>query len=283
MKRPVQATEMQDRSLKPLLAFLASFAGLALGYVYVGRLRQAFFFIAVVMATISLASWSRIVLTPTGFYITAASLIMIAIVPMVHCPMIALRERTSTRKKYNTWWAYVGWIIASIFCSQALLELRPTVFGYDNYELPSQSMFPTLQQGDYIIVDTWVFGKTGPKVGDLVVFDIGDAAGTMYVKRIVGLPGDSLEIRDATLFRNGAAVDEPYLAVVDSAAGMGKEVEAITLGESQYFVLGDNRTRSKDSRYLGPVPAQRLHGVARLRWFSYDDGARWERFPFVFE
>lgn len=275
--------ETPDRSLNPVLAFLANFVVLALGYVYVGRIRLAWVVVAALMVTVSVASWSRLIFTQTGFFVTAALLISITIVPLVHSPIIALREKKSAPKKYNTWWSYVGWIVASIVLAQTLPGLRPVIFGYNVFRLPSQSMSPTLLAGDFVITDTWVPEEKGPRFGELYVFDIGDAQGTMYLKRIVGLPGDSLEIRDAKLFRNGEAIDEPYVADVDSPMGMGKEFGPVTLGESQYFVLGDNRTRSKDSRYLGPVPADQLHGLVRMRWFSYDGGVRWDRFPFVFE
>ena len=275
--------ETPDRTLNPVLAFLANFLGPALGYVYVGRLKLVWVIVGTLFAVVSLASWSRLVLTQTGFYLTAALLVAISIVPLVHSPIIALREKKAPPKKYNAWWFYIAWIVAGLLLTQTLPGLRSMAFGYDIFDLPSQSMSPTLQEGDYIVVDTWAPERTAPKFGDLYVFDIGDGRGTKYVKRVVGLPGDHLEIRDALLFRNGLPVNEPYLAHVDGVMAMGKEFGPEILGDAEYFVLGDNRSRSRDSRYLGPVPAERLHGLVRLRWFAYDDGIRWDRFPFEFK
>ena len=93
------------------------------------------------------------------------------------------------------------------------------------------------------------------------------------------MPGETIEIRSNNLVRDGQTIAEDYPATDDPMADFGP----VVLGEGEYFVLGDNRARSKDSRYIGPISQDQLHGLVKLRWFAIDGEVAWDRFPFVFE
>jgi signal peptidase I len=111
------------------------------------------------------------------------------------------------------------------------------------------------------------------------VFDLNDGYGTKYLKRVVGLPGETIELRSNKLIRDGQPIAENYPATDAPVADFGP----VVLGEGQYFVLGDNRARSKDSRYIGPISHDQLRGLVRLRWLAIDGEVAWDRFPFVFD
>jgi len=271
------------RSLKPAIASLANLVGLGLGYIYVGRIRAALLLFFCLVGIVALASWSGLIFDPVGIYIVVAAVVLVGLFPFVHCLFIAIREKSAPKKFYNVWWFYALWIIVPWVLNQNLLDARSVLFGYEPFNVPSTSMSPTLQQGDFIMVDTWSFKESGVEVGDIFVFTLNDEFGSKYVKRIIGLPGDTIELNDGRLLRNGQVVIEPHIAPRDSAKGYGRDFSQVLLGEEHYYVLGDNRAFSRDSRYLGPISEEQLHGKVRLRWFSYDNGVRWDRFPFVFD
>jgi signal peptidase I len=111
-----------------------------------------------------------------------------------------------------------------------------------------------------------------------VVFEKPGQPGIKYVKRIVGVAGDRLEVRDAVLYRNGEAVIEPYLHAPVGYHTYGREYAPTLVGRGQVFVLGDYRDDSLDSRAWGPIPIDHLHGRAEYIWLSLAVGVdRWKR------
>lgn len=136
------------------------------------------------------------------------------------------------------------------------------------------SMLPTLDPGDRIFVDrvSWRLSSELAR-GDVVVFRAWDED-KLYVKRIVGLPGDTLAMQDGEVFVNGERLDEPYL--VQHA---DESKPAIDLGPDEYFVMGDNRPSSADSRLHGPVEREAIIGRAWAIFWPVDDVAWLHRTP----
>jgi signal peptidase I len=114
------------------------------------------------------------------------------------------------------------------------------------YLVPSDSMVPTLETSDYIVG----FGVKSSDLqhGDIVVFGT-EKQGGFYVKRIIGMPGDTIAILKGVVYRNGQEVEEPYV----ENPGV-EDFGPITVPKGRVFVMGDNRTNSLDSRWFGPVP-----------------------------
>lgn len=135
------------------------------------------------------------------------------------------------------------------------------------YRVEQRSMEATLLQGDLVLVD-----KLGPKIGgfhrfELVIFTAPGAwsgeLDTPYVKRIVGLPGETVDLVDGRLLVDGNPLDEPYANGETLPTG---ETERWEIGDNEYFVLGDNRGDSVDSRVFGPVDASSIIGRVALRY-----------------
>jgi signal peptidase I len=119
-------------------------------------------------------------------------------------------------------------------------------------------MLPTLNDGDIVLVRKHVEGFNR---GDIVIFRHPDDQSVTIVKRIIGLPGESVEIRDGRVFINGSVLDEPYLAT----ANLNREQMNLTIiPDLSFFVLGDNRRNSSDSRYWGVLPKKLIRGKAVL-------------------
>ncbi len=132
--------------------------------------------------------------------------------------------------------------------------------------LSGPSMLPNLHEGEYLLISrmNYLFGE--PQRGDIVVFDPpGNPPGApRLIKRMIGLPGDTLEFRDKVLYVNSEVLNEPYLN--EPCRGSCAD-RAWTLGENEYFLMGDNRNNSNDSRAFGPIPRDRIVGQAIFRYW----------------
>ena len=168
----------------------------------------------------------------------------------------------------------------------ALLIFLALQFSIQNFRVEGSSMEPTLQEGQYIIVnrlaylnfayehleallpfvdfrddDGAVFPLQPPDRGDVAIFRYPEDPSLDFVKRVIALPGDTVAIDHGQVYVNGAALDEPYLTQVDY-----RDMEERLIPSGSYFVMGDNRRRSDDSRDWGNVPAENFVGRA---WVIY--------------
>jgi signal peptidase I len=155
----------------------------------------------------------------------------------------------------------------------ATLDPRARLLGLTTYSIPSRSMAPTLEVGDYIAVSTAAYGFSEPKRGDVVVFNAPNSQGINYVKRITALPGDRVAINHSQLLINGLPVTEPYLNPDQShATAQTTEMPERVIADGELFVLGDNRNNSNDSRFFGTVPRASLIGRVMGIWYSGEMG-----------
>jgi len=137
------------------------------------------------------------------------------------------------------------------------------------------SMEPTFESGEYLIIDQLTYHFEPPQYGDVVIFHYPKDPSKYFIKRIIGKPGDTILIERGIVFRyndenpDGVEIDEPYL----SDAHRSRDSFRVTLEENQYFVLGDNRAESSDSRIWGPLPAELIVGRPLIRLFPPQDAA----------
>lgn len=157
------------------------------------------------------------------------------------------------------------------FVVAAILAIVIRTFLLGPYKIPTGSMIPTFMIGDRIFVDKVSYRFKEPQRGDIIVFKYPLDKKKDFVKRLIGLPGDKIEIVDGKLIINGEVLDyEPfsknyYYNVKDSE--YGKLGQVVTVPEKHYFAMGDNSAHSSDSRSWGFVPEDNLVGKAFLIWW----------------
>jgi signal peptidase I len=213
----------------------------------------------------------------------------------------ALRELNRGRTRLAFLWEWT-----KIFQISVLLFLLIRTFFVEAFKIPSGSMEKTLQVGDFLLVNKLAYGAEipfthkrlprlrDPQRGDVIVFEWPEDPTKYLVKRLVGVPGDTLEMRDGALIRNGGVVSERYVEhtepdidpapedfrwqrdyLVRTAAAVGgyhpsrNNWGPLVVPKGNYFALGDNRDNSLDSRYWGFVPDSMLKGRPIVVYYSY--------------
>jgi signal peptidase I len=185
---------------------------------------------------------------------------------------------------------------AQSLAATLVIALFVITFSVQAFQIPSESMEKTLLTGDYLLVDKVLYGSSAlggalpyreVERGDVIVFRPPHMPEQHFVKRVIGLPGDRIQMRDRRVWVNGALLEEGYAVYTrDAAYGGGSEAgmdetgrrrmrRQLRMGElevpaGQYFVLGDNRDHSLDSRYWGFVPRENIVGRPLLIYFSME-------------
>ena len=158
----------------------------------------------------------------------------------------------------------VEWVVILVAALTVAIVVK--TFLIQAFYIPSGSMEPTLKPGDRVLVNKLSYDLHPIHRGDIVVFrrppsEAGDTTIRDLIKRVIGLPGDRIEARDGVVYINGQALKEPYLP----AGTVTTTLPLTTVPSGQYFVLGDNRGNSKDSRFIGPIPSHLIVGRAFVR------------------
>lgn len=207
------------------------------------------------------------------------------------------------------------WVKSIVFAVAAWLLLR--TFLIEAFKIPSGSMENTLLIGDHLFANKAVYGAQvpftrirtpafrEPERNDLLVFDSVEEEGLKVVKRLIGLPGDTLAMKGGRLHRNGVPVDEPYVRHDNPTLSEGPQNRAkmrawqirhlagadsesynpdlqdwgpIVVPPDSFFMMGDNRDISYDSRYWGFLPRSSVRGTPLIIYYSYDPGS-WRALP----
>ena len=176
-----------------------------------------------------------------------------------------------------------------------ILALFIRTFVVQAFKIPTGSMEENLLIGDHLLVNKFVFAPSLSGVErallpigeiereDVIVFKYPEEPERDFIKRVIGLPGETLEVRDKKVFVNGQPLDEPYAHYIDAPTTPSEFHEVtsfdvrerygpVTVPPNQYFVMGDNRDNSQDSRYWGFLPREHIKGKALLIYWSYEAG-----------
>ena len=176
-----------------------------------------------------------------------------------------------------------------------ILALFIRTFIVQAFKIPTGSMEENLLIGDHLLVNKFVLGPTASplerallpvgtvKRDDIVVFKYPEEPDRDFIKRVIGLPGETVEVREMKVYINGKALDEPFVHFLQPPASPSEFHEVtssdvrerygpVTIPPNQYFVMGDNRDNSQDSRYWGFLPREYIKGRALVIYWSYEAG-----------
>ena len=175
-----------------------------------------------------------------------------------------------------------------------ILALFIRTFVVQAFKIPTGSMENNLLIGDHLLVNKFVYGPTFASVeekilpideiqrGEVVVFKYPEEPERDFIKRVIGLPGETVELRNRRVFINGRPIEEPYVHFLDTPADAApgdadftdfdvrRRYGPVTVPANHYFVMGDNRDNSQDSRYWGFLPREYVKGKALMVYWSYE-------------
>jgi signal peptidase I len=278
---------------RPWLAGLLQIVMPGLGNLYSGRpLRGLILHVAVQCIVFILALVLLWLPWPVNFLIPVAAAIAVTIFVVFDGVRCARGARPAfSLARYNRWYVYIliVAVLAIVVAPEQVLVGSPTrAYVMQTFAADTSSMEPTVLVGDHIVVDKSAYAFSEPKRGDIVFYRATERPQTIFMKRIVGMPGETIEIRNREVFINGKKIDEPYVQFLrPSTDGTfaegtfnGDSVAPTVIPADAYFVLGDNRDNSLDSRFIGPVQRRHFLGKAKTIYFSSDPGThkpRWSR------
>ena len=183
-------------------------------------------------------------------------------------PKVHLQRRSSDRRRNDNPWLEAVQIVGSAL----VLAIGIRTFVAEARYIPSESMIPTLEVNDRLIVEKVGYHFGDPERGDIVVFNPTDELRRLnpslrdaFIKRVIGLPGEKVEVRDGKVFINDQPIEENYTAAPPNY-NWGPE----TVPPDSYFVMGDNRNNSYDSHFWGYVPRDKIIGNAVVRFWPPD-------------
>lgn len=276
---------------KPWLAGVMSLSP-GLGQLYNGQVTKAVLFYIIGSWGLSFVTVAMFLRSPFNpplnvmvpiFIMAAASMAFV-----IDAVVVARRQGDQYElKSFNKWYVYLGALALVTFADEFVAkDLRRSYV--QAFRIPIGSMMPTLLAGDHVLIDKLIYrGGKSPERGNVIVFKYPEDEKKEFIKRVIGLPGDRIEIRNKEVLINDVPQDDKaYTQRVDPKEVLDRSVSPrdnfgpITVPQGSYFVLGDNRDQSLDSRFWGFVKTEKIKGKAMMIYWSWDkedSRVRWER------
>jgi len=278
---PIEQKEEQRKIKKrnPFIAFLFSFLLPGLGHIYIGQLKEGIIIFLLSVFEIFLFGFTRWVTHFSGLVFLVIISLLIYLYALIDATIVAIGKKNYMLKVYNKWYLYV--IILLIPVIIPLKSIWISILGVQTFSMPILSSSPTIQRNDYLVADLKAYNKKPIEYGDIIVYKVSN--NDMSVHRVIGLPKDEIEIIDSVISINGkvlktilistAIIDVFPVIEYEEELPNGKKHkmyrwnrklfppeyffeiynEKITLPSNCYYVLGDNRDLSYDSRKIGNI------------------------------
>lgn len=305
-----EESERRVKKRRPWVAGALSFLQPGLGHLHAGNPGAAI--LLYVCALLGLVLFGLVVVLspiPEPFHVVTGIAVPIAVYlyAVTSSVRLARRQPADYRLRwYNRWYVYVLiLLVVSLIPDTDIIKQ----FSFQAYKMAAGSMSPTIAKGDHVLVNRLAYGLQAPgdcridedwlswtcytstplievgqpRFGDVIVFRYPEDEDKLFIKRIAGLPGDTIEIRDKVLHVNGQPVeDAAYTRRIDAKV-YERSVNArdnfgpVVVPEEAYFTLGDNRDQSFDSRFWGFLRRDKIVGKVATIYWSFDETPRWER------
>jgi signal peptidase I len=299
-------TGQLNKKRRPFLAAILSLIVPGLGQIYNTHAKRG---IVIYIIVISFHIISLIIFTrpPVSQEILWAIFVVVGLMWLFRLTIVAdaalgaWRMKIAPLHKYNRLLVYVGIAVIGFSMEALIYGYIPTASVWENYSIKSASMLPSLGPGDYVASWRDYYKEHDPEIGDIAVFDLPTDPATHYMKRVIGLPGDRVQIIDSVLYLNGRAIERELVAGDRERIFFGESllfkeyVEILPNGRQyrtyekdtgsvddnspeyivppdHYFTLGDNRDHSLDSRLqkIGFVPRENFQHLPTIIFWSDD-------------
>lgn len=240
-----------------------------MGQLYTGQVRKAL----VLLILNFVAFFSMIVLFSsfTGAVVLILLVLCLYLFALIDAAYYSRKLKHLLLAWYNRWFVYLLIIVINLGTNT---WLRPVVLPFHCCKIVAEGMLPTIKAGDQVIVDTHWYRSKRPQRGDIVVFRYPEDRSQSFIQRVIGLPHETLEIKDKQVFINDQRLEESYVQHVDEAIWPGERnprdnLAPVTIPDNALFLLGDNRDNSLDSRFWQCAEFEDLQGkVLYICWSS---------------
>lgn len=277
-----------EKGRNPWIAGILTFFGVGLGHLYVGEARRGLFLFFVAQVVLIAAALPLIYYYPGVSIFLGIVLIgfLFFFCSLFDAIRLAIRKRSAyALKRYNKWYVYVGCSILAVFVLQPIVSSSIKSFIIQAYKIPAGSLEPTILRGDHILARKLLAVRQGINRGDFVIFPYPEDRSKDFIKRVVALGGEVIEIVNKQVFINGSQIQEQYVIhsdpeIVPKGTNPRDNFGPLTVPEGAVFVMGDNRDESYDSRFWGVVEKASIIGKAHSIYWSWDNElfkVRWKR------
>ena len=261
------------RRPRPWLAALLSLFGGPLGQIYAGRFLRSItlWFVGFCLTCLLFLIVITFELNRPVFFVLMSAVALYPVFLAVDAFMIARCTDGSTRKWYQTWLLCVGMLFV-FYSLNFLTAITVREYISESFSVPGRAMAPTILHMDRILVDKFWSKAETMRRDDIVVFRSAGKGSPLFVMRLLGLPGETIEIKDRVVYINNEEFDDIH-AVHEGEPPPDKSFSNFgptTIAKHTFFVLGDNRFRSNDSRMLGTIPFADYYGRAKTVFLSRD-------------
>ena len=262
-----------------LLAVLMHLSAPGLGFLYTGQYWIALITPFILFLFVFVLAWNRLILEPWGLLLIWGGLLAFYVLLIPVVLWMAKKNNPCRLNHGQHWLVYLIFTLVLGLLVTTTLYFRAFLFGYETFVLPSRSMANTLLPGDYIIVDTWAYSQAKPRRGDILVFKYPKNPEKFFTKRLIAIPGDVVSMSKGRVSVNNKWMTEAYVLPANNKITSKKIYEMGKVPEGYYFMLGDNRDHSNDSRSWGFLEKEAVYGKAASIWFSFSskEGIRLKR------
>ena len=236
------------------------------GYLKLGHMRG--FYSTILLLFIAIAGGTVLRLFPefSGFIAVMSLISIIHFGTALH----AIFSRNVTGYFQNRVELSIGLTAILLLTTVTCFGNSATTMGFDRVSMTVPVMEPTIRKGEQLLVDTWRYRSKQPQRGEIIIHRFAGQKG-IYLNRIIGTPGDSVEIRNGTLYINGKSLIEEYVQSANAQKAESLELQPIIVPSNNYFVMGDNRDKSfGDSRFSGMVNVEDIKGKITCILYSTD-------------
>ena len=278
---------MANAPRKPWLAGLLTFISVGLGHFYTGEPKRGvvLFLVGLVLLIVATAcllvpsfSLSIFFVFWVGSFYTAYCIVDVV-------KIVKQQGNEYELKSFNKWYYYLLFWFCTTGVFHPLTDLFVRSSLVEPYKIPSASMLPTLLVGDHLLTDKFIYKRAEPERGEIIIFSNPRNPKQNYIKRIIAVGGDTVQIVNKRVYLNNRLLREDYVIyqhpnILPGSVSPRDNFGPIRIPQGTVFVLGDNRDNADDSRYWGFVMAGEIKARAMSIYWSWDSrnlGTRWDR------